>query len=291
MVSQLTKSSADMNSSVDKVTIYSSRAVNKHSWLGMFRELWLARELIWRLMIRDFSVRYRQSVLGYVWAVLPQIVTVAIFTFLSRHRVFDMGETALPYVIHALWSISVWQLFSSCLVGCTNSLVSAGSLVTKINFPKEALVLAAVGQGVMDFMIRLLPVTVVFIWFEFLPSWHAVAIPFLLLAVMLMAIGVGFFMAIINLVLRDAGNAISMLLTFGMFLAPILYPPPVREPFVVVNYLNPFSPLLIATQRLMSGQEIIFSTSLIVALVLSVTLFFLGWRVFHITMPRVAERA
>lgn len=280
-----------MKPRAEKITIYTSRAINNQAWFAMFNELWQSRELIWRLMIRDFSVRYRQSIFGYLWAVLPQIVTVAIFTFLSRHRVFDMGVTALPYVIHALWSISVWQLFSSCLVGCTNSLVNAGSLVTKINFPKEALVIAAVGQGVVDFLIRLLPVAIVFIWFGFTPSWHAMAIPLVLLAVILMAVGVGFFMAIINLVLRDAGNAISMLLTFGMFLAPILYPPPVREPFDVVNYLNPFSPLLITTQNLLAGQGVMFSTPLMVTLALSVTLFFLGWRVFHITMPRVAERA
>lgn len=280
-----------MKTTAEKVTIYTSRAINNQAWFAMFNELWQSRELIWRLMVRDFSVRYRQSIFGYLWAVLPQIVTVAIFTFLSRHRVFDMGETALPYVIHALWSISVWQLFSSCLVGCTNSLVNAGSLVTKINFPKEALVIAAVGQGVVDFLIRLLPVIIVFIWFGFTPSWHAIAIPLVLLAIILMAVGVGFFMAIINLVLRDAGNAISMLLTFGMFLAPILYPPPVREPFDVVNYLNPFSPLLITTQNLLAGQGVMFSTPLIVTLALSVILFFVGWRVFHITMPRVAERA
>jgi len=280
-----------MKPTAEKITVYTSRAINNQAWFAMFNELWQSRELIWRLMVRDFSVRYRQSIFGYLWAVLPQIVTVAIFTFLSKHRVFDMGVTALPYVIHALWSISVWQLFSSCLVGCTNSLVNAGSLVTKINFPKEALVIAAVGQGVVDFMIRLLPVAIVFIWFGFTPSWHAMAIPLVLLATMLMAVGVGFFMAIINLVLRDAGNAISMLLTFGMFLAPILYPPPVREPFDVVNYLNPFSPLLIATQNLLAGQGIEFSAPLIVSLALSVVLFFLGWRVFHITMPRVAERA
>jgi homopolymeric O-antigen transport system permease protein len=280
-----------MKPTAEKITVYTSRAINNQAWFAMFNELWQSRELIWRLMIRDFSVRYRQSIFGYLWAVLPQIVTVAIFTFLSRHRVFDMGETALPYVIHALWSISVWQLFSSCLVGCTNSLVNAGSLVTKINFPKEALVIAAVGQGVVDFLIRLLPVIIVFIWFGFTPSWHAIAIPLVLLAIILMAVGVGFFMAIINLVLRDAGNAISMLLTFGMFLAPILYPPPVREPFDVVNYLNPFSPLLITTQNLLAGQDIMFSTPLIATLALSVILFFVGWRVFHITMPRVAERA
>lgn len=275
----------------EKLTIYSARQPNNHSWLFMFSALWQSRELVWRLMIRDFSVRYRQSIFGYLWAVLPQIITVAIFAFLSKHRVFDMGETTLPYVIHALWSISVWQLFASCLMGCTNSLVNAGALVTKINFSKEALVIAATGQGIVDFLIRLIPVTAVFIWLHFTPSWQAIAIPLLLLAVILMAVGIGFFMAIINLVIRDAGNAMGMLLTFGMFLAPILYPPPIREPFLVVNYLNPFSPLLIATQRLLAGQEIIFSTPLIVAISLSIGLFLTGWRVFHITMPRVAERA
>lgn len=280
-----------MKPTAEKITVYTARALHNRASFAMFNQLWQSRELIWRLMIRDFSVRYRQSIFGYLWAVVPQIVTVAIFTFLSRHRVFDMGATTLPYVIHALWSLSVWQLFSSCLVGCTNSLVNAGSLVTKINFTKEALVIAAIGPGIIDFLIRLLPVTCVFIWYGFIPSWYAIAIPLVLLAVILMAVGIGFFMAIINLVLRDAGNAISMLLTFGMFLAPILYPPPVRQPFDVVNYLNPFSPLLIATQNMLAGQSIVFSTPLIASLTSSLILFFVGWRVFHITMPRVAERA
>ena len=242
-------------------------------------------------MLRDFSVRYRQSILGYVWAVLPQIVTVAIFAFLAKHRVFDMGQTTMPYVIHALWSISVWQLFSGCLIGCTNSLVNAGSLVTKINFPKEALVFSAIGQASLDFMIRLIPVSIVFIWYGFNPSWHSVFIPLILICVLLMALGVGFIVAIINLVLRDMGNAVSMLLTFGMFLSPILYPPPTKEPFNLVNYANPFSPLLIATQNLLAGQELAQPEMLILMVVISITMFFLGWRMFHITMPRIAERA
>ncbi|WP_341327587.1 ABC transporter permease [Methylotuvimicrobium sp. KM2] len=260
-------------------------------WQEMFSDLIASRELIWRLIIRDFSVRYRQSMLGYVWAVLPQIVTVAIFTFLSRHRVFDMGPTDMPYVVHALWSISVWQLFAGCLIGCTNSLVNAGSLVTKINFPKEALVFAAIGQASLDFMIRLIPVTVVFIWYGFVPAWHSVFIPLILIAVLLMALGAGFIMAIINLVLRDMGNMLSMVLTFGMFLAPILYPPPVREPFTIVNVANPFSPLLIATQNLLSGQPLMQPELLVYMIVFSIGVFFLGWRAFHITMPRIAERA
>lgn len=282
-----------MKTQAQHIKIYTARQNGRKTriWQEMFNDLIASRELIWRLIIRDYSVRYRQSMLGYVWAVLPQIVTVAIFTFLSRHRVFDMGPTDMPYVIHALWSLSVWQLFAGCLVGCTNSLVNAGSLVTKINFPKEALVFSAIGQASLDFMIRLIPVTAVFIWYGFIPSWHSLFIPLILVAVLLMALGIGFVMAIINLVLRDMGNMISMVLTFGMFLAPILYPPPVREPFTLVNVANPFSPLLIATQNLLSGQPLMQPEWLATMVALSIGLFLLGWRTFHITMPRIAERA
>jgi len=260
-------------------------------WFSMFSDLWSSRELIWRLIQRDISVRYRQSVLGYLWAVLPQIATVTLFTYLSSHRVFDMGQTQMPYVIHALWSLSVWQLFSSCLIGCTNSLVNSGTLVTKINFPKEALVVAAIGQSMFDFLIRLIPVICVMGWYGFLPSWEVIFIPIILFFIIIMALGLGFILSIINLILRDVGNAVNIILTFGMFLSPILYPPPIREPFSLINVVNPFSPLLIATQELLAGSVLSYPNAMSIMMILSVIVFLTGWRVFHITMPRVAERA
>ncbi len=278
----------------EKITIYSPdimRTKGVSTWFTMFRELWGCRELIWRLIIRDISVRYRQSVFGYVWAILPQIVTVAIFTYLSQHRVFDIGQTQLPYMIHALWSISVWQLFSASLTRCTNSLVNAGSLVTKINFPKESLVVATIGQSMLDFLIRLFPVTIVMLWYGFVPSWHIVFIPCVLFFIILTALGIGFIMSIINLALRDVGNAVSIILTFGIFLAPILYPPPAQETFSLVNTLNPFSPLLISTQERLSGASLSYPFTMSLMMIGAMIVFLAGWRIFHITMPRIAERA
>ena len=279
---------------VIKIDIYTADCMKTSGfkiWQKMYYQLWNSRGLIWRFIYRDIAVRYRQSFLGYIWAVLPQIATVALFTYLSQHRVFDMGKTQLPYVIHALWSISVWQLFASCLLGSTTSLAGAGSLVTKINFPKETLILASVGQSFFDFLIRLIPIIIVMFWFSFIPSWEIVFIPFILLAIILFALGIGFILSIVNLIIRDAANAISIFLTFGIFLAPILYPPPVHDTFVLINTLNPFSPLLIATQELLSGSNFIYPTALLISSVISIVTFFIGWRIFHITLPRVAERA
>jgi homopolymeric O-antigen transport system permease protein len=260
-------------------------------WTEMVCELLVSYELISRLIKRDISVRYRQSVLGYVWAVIPPMITVAVFTILVSRKALPIGTTLMPYPVYALWGMTLWGLFAGCLSACTASLVNAGSLVTKIGFPKEAIVISAVGQPLFDFGVRLLPVIGVFAWYGVVPAWQSIFIFFLALAVVLMAVGLGFFLAIANLAVRDVANVVGMLMTFGMFFAPVLYPPPVRWPFFLVNILNPFSPLLAGTQDLLARGRVEQPDLLIMAVLFSLLVFLVGWRVFHLTMPRVAERA
>ncbi len=254
---------------------------------GIFRN----RELIAQLVKRDFVVRYRQSYLGYVWALLPQLVTVGIFGVLSSHRVFDMGDTPVPYVVYALWNVSVWQLFSNCIVSCTSSLSAAGSLVTKVNFSKEALVVASLGMPIFDFLIRLVPISIVFIWYEAVPTPGFILVPLVLCLLVLMAAGVGFYCSLINLVLRDIGNLVSMIMTFGIFSAPILYPPPSAFPFSLVNDLNPISPAIKAMQDLLWRGAVTEPVSLFVVALLSVLFFLSGLKFFQVALPRITERA
>ena len=269
----------------------SLRGLPWHVWSAMLAELWDSRELIWRLMYRDFAARYRQSVLGYLWAVIPPVVMVVVFTYLTSRRVLPIGQVPVPYPVFALWSISIWHLFANSLVACTNSLLSAGSLVTKINFPKSALVVAAPGQAVFEFLIRLVPITAVMIWYKVVPPWQMIFVPVILLVLILMAIGLGFFLSILNLAIRDIGSAVGMFLTFGMFAAPVFYPPPVTFPFSLVNVLNPVSPFLIACQELLAYGEVRHWELLGGGVTFAVVLFLFGWWVFHLTMSRVAERA
>ena len=256
-------------------------------WQVMFQDLVESRRLIWLLILRDISVRYRQSILGYVWAVVPQIATVAVFAFLTSSRVLPIGGTKIPYIAYALWAISVWQLFAGCLTNCANSLAASGSLVTKINFPREALVIAALGQPVFDFVVRLVPVVSVFIWCGVVPSWQTLFMPLLLAPIVLLALGLGFVLSIANLVIRDTANALGTVLTIGMFLTPVLYPPPVRWPFYLINFLNPLSPLLAATQDLIAGGFLTQPEMFAVAYIFSTALFLAGWRAFRITILRV----
>jgi lipopolysaccharide transport system permease protein len=273
---------------------YTPRGVRRNGaagWSVMFSELAQSHRLIWLLMLRDISVRYRQSVLGYIWAVVPQIVTVGVFAFLHASRVLPIGGTRIAYVAYALWGISVWQLFAGCLSSCTTSLVASGSLVTKVDFPREALVIAALGQPVFDFFVRLAPVIAVFIWYGVVPSWGIIFVPLVLLPVLFLALGLGFVLSIANLVIRDIGNALGMVLTVGMFLTPVLYPPPVRWPFFLVNLLNPLSPLVTATQDLIADGSLTRPEMFVAACILSPALALGGWRAFRVTIPRVAGYA
>jgi lipopolysaccharide transport system permease protein len=274
--------------------VYSPAGVRRNGasgWRVMFNDLAESRRLIWLLMLRDISVRFRQSILGYVWAVVPQVATVGVFAFLHASRVLPIGGTRIEYVAYALWGISVWQLFAGCLSGCTASLVSSGSLVTKVNFPREALVIAALGQPSFDFFVRLVPITAVFHWYGVVPSWTTVFMPLVLLPVMLLALGLGFVLSIANLVSRDTGSAIATVLTAGMFLTPVLYPPPVRWPFFLINLLNPLSPLLTSSQDLIAEGFLSTPEMFIAACAFALVSALIGWRVFRITIPRVAGYA
>lgn len=273
---------------------YSPAGVKRNGangWSLMGKEIADNRRLIWLLIRRDISVRYRQSILGYVWAVVPPLLTVATFAFLNASRVIPIGNTRIPYVAFALWGLSVWQLFAGCLSACTASLVASGALVTKVNFPREALVIAALGQPVFDFCVRLLPVIAVFVWYGVMPHWGVVFVPLLLLIVTLLALGFGFVLSIANIVFRDTSNGLGMALTVGMFLTPVLYPAPVRWPFFLVNVLNPLSPFVTATQDLIAIGYISRPEMLVAACLFSFALAFGGWHAFHVTIPRVAGYA
>src|SRR5579883_2599897 len=132
------------------------------AWYEMLKELIDSRELTWRLFLRDFSARYRQSMLGYLWAVVPSLVTAATFSYLNRSKVLPIAGTHLPYPVFVLLGMTVWQLFATGLTSATQSLVNAGSLITKINFPRETLVLAAFGQSLFQFLIGIVLVGIAF---------------------------------------------------------------------------------------------------------------------------------
>ena len=136
----------------------------------MFHELISSRELIWRLFLRDFKARYRQTVLGVLWAILMPIITVGIFVGMNRSGVFQAGEMKVPYPLFALVGVTIWGVFSTALSSACSSLINAGPMLVKINFPKISLVIASTGQGLVDLLIKAALVCSFIVWYGVFPD-------------------------------------------------------------------------------------------------------------------------
>lgn len=257
-------------------------------WKEMFQELFDFRELIWRLFARDISAKYKQSLLGNVWCLLMPFVAIGTFMYLNHAGILHIRQTFMPYPLYALIGLTVWQIFATGLNSGANSLVGAGDLVTKINFPREVLVIASMAQSVFEFLIKFVMILVFFIIFKFEPSWKIIFLPFVLLPLVFLTMGLSLILSLLNGVMRDIGNIVSLLLMFLMFLTPVLYPVP-SDRFLLFK-LNFLSPMINAPREIIADGTIHQSLYFGVASVISLLIFLMAWRVFHLVETKIPER-
>lgn len=276
------------------VTIYEPNHIQKvgiRVWGEMFRELVDFRGLIWRLIVRDISARYKQSFLGVFWAFLAPLVMMFVFVWVKGKNILPIGDTNMPYAAFVFLGQVVWLLFSQGLTKTAGSLVAAGSMLTKINFPKEVLVISAVGQTIFEFMLRIPLLLIIFFWVGFIPKFSLLLLPIMLIPLLLFVIGLGFFVSLLNAVFRDIDSILTIILSLGMFATPVVYPPPTSWPLsFLINHLNPISAFVIAARDLATVGYLSEPASYISSTILGIISFLIGWRLMHLVEPKIAER-
>jgi lipopolysaccharide transport system permease protein len=257
----------------------------------MWRELFASRELIWTLFIRDFSSRYRQSVLGMLWAVIMPMITVGMFVAMNRAGILTIADVGMPYPLYAIIGLTIWNLLSVGLTACTSSIVGVGSMVTKINFPKSALVFAASGQGLVEFLIRAVLIILTFIYFGVTPHWGGLLIGFLcLIPIYLIMVGIGFVLSLVTIMLRDTLKVLNLGLMGFMLLTPILYPIKGDNLLASCNVWNPFNYLVNVPRDFIVRGHTEFLPEFLWITGLSVIVFYTGWKLFYLGQTKIAER-
>lgn len=257
----------------------------------MWHELMGSKELIWRLFIRDFSSKYRQSALGVVWALLMPLVTVGMFVGINKAGVLKIEGVNMPYTLYAIIGLSIWNLYSVGLTACTNAIVSAGSMVVKINFPKVALIIAASLQGVVEFVIRVVLIAAAFIWFGLAPNPIGLFLGLLaLFPIYFLMLGMGFVLSLVAGVLRDVTNVLNMGLMAVMLLTPVVYPISGSSMLARANVWNPFNYLINLPRDLIVQGKSQLLTGFWWSAVLSMICFLVGWKLFYLAQTKIAER-
>ncbi|MBI5598351.1 MAG: ABC transporter permease [Deltaproteobacteria bacterium] len=257
----------------------------------MWRELLSARELIWRLFLRDFFARYRQSAIGIAWAVLMPIITVGMFVGMNSAGILSIGDVGIPYPLYALIGLTVWNVFTVGATASSGALVNAGAMVVKINFPKISLVFAAMGQSIVETIIRMALIALVFVYYGIAPSWGGLVIGLICIVPMyLLTTGVGFILSLATGVLRDIPNILNVALIMAMMLTPVVYPIRGDSLLARVNVWNPFNYLVnVPRDFIVRGQTESLGGFAVMA-ILSLVVFYAGWRVFYLAQAKIAER-
>jgi lipopolysaccharide transport system permease protein len=194
------------------------------SWpsLGL-RELWDYRELLYFFTWRDIKVRYKQTALGAIWAIIQPLFMMLVFS-LFFGRLAGVPSDGIPYPVFTFCALLPWQLFAHALTESSNSLLRSQQLITKVYFPRLVVPISAVLGGLVDFAIAFVILLVMMFLFGIVPGWQIVTIPGLILLAMLTALGVGLWLAALNVQYRDVRFTITFLVQFWLFATPVAYP-------------------------------------------------------------------
>ncbi len=266
----------------------------KKGYLNIFREIldeirW-NKYLTYQLFRRDFFAAYKQSFVGVFWAFAMPMFSIGTFVLLNRSGIFDVGEIDMPYPLFALLGLSIWQIFSSGLTSAAGSLASAGSMLTRINFSKKALILASLGKPAIIFLFQLVMVGILMVFYHVVPSPSALLLPIVLIPVFLLVVGLGFLLSLFNAFAKDVGNGLQMVMTFFMFLTPVLYARPQEGMLGTVTRFNPMHYFVSAGRDIMVYGSIREWHGYLAATAISFALFVICIMFFHLTETRVTER-
>lgn len=202
-------------------------------------ELWAYREPLFFLAWRDIQVRYKQTVIGVVWAVLQPLLTMLIFTLIFG-RLAKIPSDGLPYAVFTLAALVPWSFFSNGLIHTANSVVDNAHLITKVYFPRLVVPIASMLSRLIDFLLAFIVLIGVLLVYGISPTLRTLALPLFVVLALITALGIGLWFSALNVRFRDVKYVVPFLSQLWLFATPIAYPSSMLpESWRAVYAINP----------------------------------------------------
>jgi lipopolysaccharide transport system permease protein len=206
-----------------------------------WKELWAYRGLLYVLTTRDIKVRYKQTVLGFAWAIIQPFMMMVVFSVFFG-RLANMPSDGFPYPIFVYAALLPWTFFANSISSSANSLVGSANLVSKVYFPRLIIPLSSIGSGLVDFAIAGGILLLLMVYYGVGWTSNLFIVPILVIAAAFTALGVGTFLAALNVAYRDFRYVVPFLVQFWMFATPVVYPASlVPREWQWALYLNPMA--------------------------------------------------
>jgi lipopolysaccharide transport system permease protein len=185
-----------------------------------WQDLWRYRELFYFLAWRDILVRYKQTAIGIVWALIRPFLTMVVFTVVFG-QLAKLPSEGAPYPILVFSAMLPWQFFSNSLSECSNSLITNANLLSKVYFPRLVVPTSAVVVSFVDFMISGIILLALMAWYNFVPTWRILTLPLFVGVAFAASMGAGLWLASLNVQYRDFRFIVPFIVQFGLYISPV----------------------------------------------------------------------
>lgn len=275
------------------VTVYtpdSSLANPLRMLAAMWRDLLRSRHMAWQLATRDIRAQYRQAVLGLLWAFIAPVATTLTWVFLSSTGVISVGQTTLPYPVYVFTGTLLWSILVDAMTAPLHQNNAARSILAKLNFPREAILLSGLLQLWFNSGIKVALMLVALVIVGIEPTWGLLLFPLGLAALMLAGTAIGLLLTPLGMLYTDVGRAVPLLMSFLMYLAPVVFPVP-QEGWVARLYAaNPVTPLIVTTRDWLTGQPPAQLGYFLVVTAACAVILLVAWAAWRLAMPIIIER-
>lgn len=269
-----------------------SRAVASSRLVNDFKEIageqYEFRELLYQMTRRDLLLRYKQTIMGFGWAIFMPLVNTAVFSVIFT-RVAPL-ETDIPYPLFAYCGLLAWNFSASSLRFAVNSLTSNANLVTKVYFPREIFPISAVIVSLVDFAVGSTVLIALMVYYGVMPSAAALALPWVILVHLMFTLSCSLLLAMGNLFYRDVKYLFEIIITIWMFLSAVLYPvSQVGGLAGRIMVLNPMTQILESYRDVLLRGHVPAPGPFLMTTAAAAVLLALAWLVFHRAEYQFAE--
>ncbi len=239
-----------------------------------FGELWRYRELFYFFTWRDIKVKYKQTVLGFLWAILQPLLMMLIFTFFFS-RTLNIQHLTIPYPVFVFSGLILWNFFSSALTNASNSMVNNAPIIKKIYFPRLIIPVSSILGAFFDFIMAFILFFFILLYYQVSPELSAILLwPLALLVTAVASLGLGSWLSALNVKYRDFRYVIPFLVQILFFVTPIIYPASLIEQ-EWIRYIVALSPMYAAIEFFRIPLSTTSANTLMLTLSLSSSIIFL----------------
>lgn len=258
---------------------------------AIIRDFYLGHNLGKQLFSRDLKAQYRQSFLGIFWAFAPAFVTAMLWIFLNGSKVIRVEVTGMSFALFTISGTLFWQIITQSINTTTACINSGKSLLTKLNFPRESLLIHAFYTIGFNILILLVVTCSIAVFMDWHPTWSLLLLPLVMLDLMVVGFALGLLFHSVFSLIADFSKMVGIALQLLMYVSAVVFPQPKEAGFAsFVFNINPFTHLIVFARNIFVGLPIDNAVPFIVISVASFVLLGVGLFMYRITMPIIIER-